>query len=98
MACTTVRLENPVTLGGGPDPLVIRERLEWTVEVWPRETMFDMFLLNTADGKLMIVDGDEVTITVANGQATYRLDRAATDIMRATVPAYLISSRLSEAT
>lgn len=79
------------------EPITIHAKTIWTVESWPRETTFDAYLLKTADPAMMTVDGDTVTITVENGQAVYRLARDESDVYSATIPAYLISSRLSEA-
>lgn len=79
------------------EPLILHAEVikRVTVDSWPRETSFDCYLLKTADPELMTVDGDEVTITVANGQAVYRLGPE--ELTAPIRPAYLVSSRLTEA-
>jgi hypothetical protein len=95
---TKIGLDEMVALDlGSSEPIVVRVEYtkRVTVESWPRETSFDCYLLKTADPEMMTVDGDEVTITVANGQAVYRLGPE--ELTAPVRPAYLVSSRLSEA-
>lgn len=65
-----------------------------TVETWPRETSFEDYFLTTADPSLVHVDGDMVTLTVANGEATYHL--GAHDGLRLWREARLVSARLTD--
>lgn len=67
-----------------------------TVDSWPRETMFDDSIFGQADPAQLNVTGDTVTVTVSNGEAVYQLLRGATDDPRLSIPARLVSSRLTE--
>lgn len=85
------------------DPLTIMqhwhqdtESYTYTVESWPRETMIEDVLLENLNDEIAAVNGDEVTIKVENGQATYRLARDEYSPYHLAVPMYLVSSRLSE--
>lgn len=69
-----------------------------TVASWPRETMFDESIFGQSDPAQLAVSGDIVTVTVSNGQAVYQLLKGATDDPRLSIPARLVSSRLSVAT
>ena len=67
----------------------------FTVERWPRDVVFDDYLLKTANTDVLRVDGDEVTITVENGKAVYQLRYADIDPRYLAIPASLVSSRLA---
>lgn len=65
-----------------------------TVEAFPRETAIDFFLIGMADRAQFSVEDPTITLTFANGQATYRLALSETDGASSSIPCYLISSRL----
>lgn len=63
------------------------------VEVWPRETSFDDALFEQTDPSMLTVDGDMVTLRVANGQATYQIGELS--LFSLSHHARLVSSRLT---
>lgn len=67
-----------------------------TVDRWPSSTMFDESIFGQSDPAQLSVAGDIVTVTVTNGQAVYQLVRDPTADPRLSIPARLISARLSE--
>ena len=88
-----------------PEPLTVWETVvvetgEAVREVagWPRVTAFDIGVLGWLDPLFATIADTEVTFTVTNGQATYRLAFSECDGTTSSVPAYLVSSRFSEPT
>jgi hypothetical protein len=66
-----------------------------TVHSWPREMLFDPGLFAQTDPAQISRNGDVVTVTVSNGQATYHLLPGAAGDPRLAIPARLISARLT---
>ena len=58
-----------------PMPLHITQRVVLTVDAWPERTAFDPDALQQPHRLGLTVDGDTITVTVANGTATYRIRR-----------------------
>lgn len=85
------------------EPLVFRQdtnpdtgdvTIRVDVERWPRHIEIGATALTQFDASFCCRDGNLVTFTVANGQATYELGDFSPYSM--AYPATLVSSRLSE--
>jgi hypothetical protein len=66
------------------------------IDSWPDRVAFSAVLLRTADARYLSLEGDVVRITVANGSASYQLEREPGDpdadpLELVPIPATLVS-------